>query len=69
LKSSRSSLTIAWIDSIHNNMEVTMKCVKKDNKIVRVSNERAAELVEKAGYTYTDKDSWKRQERKNEATD
>ncbi len=40
-----------------------MKCVKKNKKIIRVSNEKAKQLVANDGYTYTDKDSWKRQER------
>ena len=44
-----------------------MKCVKKDKKIIRVSNEKAKDLVANSGYTYTDKDSWKRLKRTEEA--
>jgi len=35
-----------------------MKCVKKDGEIKRVSNEKAAELVE-AGWEYCPKSEWK----------
>lgn len=37
-----------------------MKCITKGNKIRRVSNDDAALLVEKDGWKYTNKSSWKR---------
>ena len=38
-----------------------MKCVKNSkNEIIRVSDERAAALVEKSGYSYCPKKEWKK---------
>ena len=40
-----------------------MKCIKKDGeKVKRVSNEKAAEMVSK-GWAYCPKSEWKAQER------
>lgn len=42
------------------------KCVKKGDKVVRVSNNKALELLDK-GWEYCPKSEYKRQEAQNEA--
>ena len=42
------------------------KCIKKGNKIVRVPNDQAKDMVENKGYKYVSKNDWKRYEDEKE---
>ena len=41
-----------------------MKCVKKDEKVIRVNDEEARKLVESKGWKYCPKSEWKATGRK-----
>ena len=41
-----------------------MKCVKKDEKVIRVEDEKARKLVEFEGWKYCPKSEWKATGRK-----
>ena len=43
----------------HMEQEKTMKCVKGNGKVVRVTNDKAEKLVAEKGYKYATKQEWK----------
>ena len=50
-------------------MEVTMKCITKNDTVKRVTEEQAATAVNKEGWNYCPKSKWKAQARNKGADD